>query len=384
MGPLQKYTALMALLLFAAPSGSALAQVREDRGHPSEHGPPYQALRFPEDYGRKDATVKLDDGTKISWYVLDSTILWPRDNTVGDAWTSFNTPTNNKNNPGPTIDRHLSDPILRGAIDLHAHHGPDSYPRYGDAFEVAKLMQERGMRGAVFKNHWQETASIAFLVRKYAVPGTGFLAFGAVCMDTPEGGVNPNAIRYMSDVQGGFGAIVWMPTHDSEHEVQTLKQARPYVRVSDNGKLLPEVFEVLDLIKERNLTLATGHVSADEMMLIVKAARKRGITKIIITHANLGAQYTDPTIDQLQEVVAKGAVVEFVSGQTAQAAIIDKIRKLGPQNVLISSDSGLPGTNHTDALVTAIQRLRTAGFKEADLKRMFQDNPAKAIGLPVL
>jgi hypothetical protein len=253
--------------------------------------------------------------------------------------------------------------------------------------EIAQLMQQRGMRGAVFKNHWQETASIAYLVRKYGTPNTGFLAFGAVCMDTPEGGVNPNAVRYMADVQGGLGVVVWMPTHDSEHEVKVTNSARPFVRVSENGdgrKLLPDVLEVLDLIKERNLTLATGHVSPDEMLLIVSEAKKRGITKIIITHANLGAQYTDPTIEQLQKVVSQGAVVEFVSGQTAQVAIQDKIRVLGPQNVLISSDSGLPGTNHTDALVNAIRRLRTAGFSEVDLKKMFQDNPARVLGLPIL
>ena len=110
-----------------------------------------------------------------------------------------------------------------------------------------------------------------------------------------------------------------MATHDSEHEVKT-QHAAPGLSSaprSDTGKLLPDVLQVLDLIKARNLTLATGHVNAEEMLLIVKAAKKRGITKIIITHANLGAQYTDPTIEQLQKVVANGAVVEYVSGQTS-------------------------------------------------------------------
>jgi hypothetical protein len=203
-------------------------------------------------------------------------------------------------------------------------------------------------------------------------------------MDTPEGGYNANAVRYMADVQGGLGQVVWMATHDSEHEVKTQNAARPFVRTSHRGKLLPDVLRVLDLIKARNLTLATGHVTPEEMILLVKEGKKRGITKIIVTHANLGAQYTDPTIEQVQKVVALGAIVEFVSGQTSQAAILDKIRVLGTQNVLISSDSGLPGTNHTDALVLAAQRLRTAGFTELDLKRMFKDNPARALGLPIL
>ena len=383
MNLLQKYKPLAALLLTAAMTCSAFAHDDHGRGHDKDKGHSHHDNGGHHGHHGPPSPPPTDPNALV-WYQVKSTVWWPKENTVGDHWTAFNTPTNNKDNPRPTVDRGLTDPILVGAIDLHAHHGPDSYPRYGDALDVSRLMQSRGMRGAVLKNHWQETASIAYLVRKYGTPGTGFLAFGAICMDTPEGGVNPNAVRYFADVQGGLAAVVWMPTHDSEHEVKQQNSARPFVRVAERGKLLPDVLEVLDIIKERNLTLATGHVNPEEMLLIVKAAKKRGITKIIITHANLGPQYTDPTIEQLQQVVADGAVVEFVSGQTAQAAIIDKIRVLGTQNVLISSDSGLPGTNHTDALVTAIQRLRTAGFTEAELKVMFQDNPAKVLGLPIL
>jgi hypothetical protein len=372
----------------AAMSGGAYAGNDHDKGKNSSHHDDRGHHDHDDDddhhHGPPPPPPPPVDPNAIIWHKVSSTVFWPANNTVGDHWTAFNTPTNNKDNPRPTTDRGLTDPVLVGAIDLHAHHGPDSYPRWGDALDVAKLMQSRGMRGAVFKNHWQETASIAYLVRKYATPGTGFLAFGATCMDTPEGGYNANAVRYMADVQGGLGQVVWMATHDSEHEVKTQNAARPFVRTSYRGKLLPDVLMVLDLIKARNLTLATGHVTPEEMILLVKAAKKRGITKIIVTHANLGAQYTDPTIEQVQKVVADGAIVEFVSGQTSRADILDKIRVLGTQNVLISSDSGLPGTNHTDALVLAAQRLRTAGFTELDLKRMFKDNPARVLGLPIL
>ena len=36
----------------------------------------------------------------------------------------------------PSVDQHLTDPALIGAIDLHAHCDPDSYPRQADAFDV--------------------------------------------------------------------------------------------------------------------------------------------------------------------------------------------------------------------------------------------------------
>ena len=169
--------------------------------------------------------------------------------------------------PKPSVDQKLTDPALTGAIDLHAHHGPDSYERLWDAFEVVKLAKERGMRGVVLKNHWTETAGLAQLIRKYGTQGIE--VFGSVTLDTPVGGVNPMAVRYMADVEGTWGRIVWMPTHDSEHEIDYYKETRARAVASRNGKLVPEVFEVLDLIKERNLTLATGHLTPEEVLMVM-------------------------------------------------------------------------------------------------------------------
>ena len=73
--------------------------------------------------------------------------------------------------------------MLVGAIDLHAHYGPDAYPRQWDAFEIAKLAKERGLRAIVLKNHFTETAGLAYLVRKYGAQGIE--VFGAVTLDTP-------------------------------------------------------------------------------------------------------------------------------------------------------------------------------------------------------
>ena len=288
--------------------------------------------------------------------------------------------------PKPSVDQHLTDPALVGAIDLHAHFGPDSYDRQWDAFEVVKLAKERGMRGVVLKNHWSETAGLAWLVRKYGTQGIE--VFGAVTLDTPVGGVNPMAVRYMADVEGNWGRIVWMPTHDSEHEVDYNKETRAKAIVSRNGALIPQVLEVLDLIKERNLTLATGHVTPEEALMIIGEAKKRGITKIIVTHPLLGAQFTYMSLAQMQEAVKLGGAIEITAGTVSgsgpgRAKVFDVIKTLGTQNVFVSSDSGLVGTpNHPDALAMAAKSLRAAGFSEQDLNRMFKETPARLIGLP--
>lgn len=288
-------------------------------------------------------------------------------------------------NPKPSVDQKLTDPALTGSIDLHAHHGPDAYGRQWDGFEVAKLAKERGMRAIVLKNHWTETAGMAWLARKYATPG--FEVFGSVTLDTPVGGVNPMAVRYMVDVEGGYGRIVWMPTHDSEHEVDYEKGTRPKAVASRNGKLIPEVFEVLDLIKEHNLTLATGHLEPWEVLAVMAEAKKRGITRIIVTHPMLGPMFTNLSLEQMQEAVKLGGAIEITAGTVSgsgpnKARAIEAIKALGTQNVFIASDSGLVGTpNHPDAMAMAAKALRAAGFSEQDLNRMFKDTPARLIGL---
>jgi len=289
--------------------------------------------------------------------------------------------------PKPSVDQKLTDPALVGAIDLHAHHGPDSYARQWDAFEVAKLAKERGMRGVVLKNHWTETAGLALLVRKYGTQGIE--VFGSVTLDTPVGGVNPMALRYMVDVEGNWGRIVWMPTHDSEHEVNYNKETRAKAVASRNGKLIPEVLEVLDLIKERNLTLATGHLTPEEVLMVMAEAKQRGITRIIVTHPMLGAQFTNMSLPQMQEAVKLGGAIEVTAGAlsrdgAAKTRAIEAIKTLGTQNVFVASDSGLVGTpNHPDALAMAAKSLRAAGFSEQDLNRMFKETPARLVGLPV-
>jgi hypothetical protein len=285
-------------------------------------------------------------------------------------------------------DQRLTDPALVGAIDLHAHHDPDSYPRNLDAFELAKLMRDRGLRGVVLKNHWTETAGLAYLVRKYATPD--FEVFGAVTLDTAVGGVNAQAVRYMADVAGGYGRIVWMPTHDSEHEVKYNKESREFVPVSRDGALLPAVREVIEVVAEHDLTLATGHVEPWEALAILHAAKEAGVERLIVTHPLFAAQYTLMSIEQLREAADLGAYIEILGrnlameGDSKQRSLA-AIRAIGARHFFVASDSGLAGElNHTDALALGAKALRAAGVSDADLDVMFKDNPAYLVKLPPL
>src|ERR1700744_1706957 len=157
---------------------------------------------------------------------------------------------------------------LAGVIDIHAHCAPDSSPRSIDAIDLVRLAPKRGMRGLVLKNHYQPTASLAYIVRK-EVPGIE--VFGGVDLNLSVGGMNPFAVEHMAATTGGYGRVVWMSTFDSEAQVRYSRQDRPFVRVAQNGQLLPETRQVIAVISKHDLVMATGHTSAEEALMLIHA-----------------------------------------------------------------------------------------------------------------
>jgi hypothetical protein len=274
---------------------------------------------------------------------------------------------------------------LSGVIDIHAHVDPDSMPRSIDAIDLARLAKQRGMRGLVLKNHYESTAALAYIVRK-EVPGIEI--FGGIDLNLTVGGVNPAAVERMVLMKGGWGKVVWMPTFDNENQVKYDKQSRPFVSISKDGHLLPEVLQVIDIVARHQLTLETGHSSAEDGLLIVHEAHQRGAQHIVVTHAM--APQIAMTIAQMQQAARDGAFIEFVYsgtlGPNAKVGIPDfakAIRAIGPGSCILSSDLGQVGNPlHPDGLVLFFEELRKEGISQADIDLMSRTNPAKALGLP--
>ena len=277
-------------------------------------------------------------------------------------------------------------PVLQGVIDIHAHCDPDSVPRSIDAIDLAKLARARGMRGLVLKNHYEPTASLAYIVGQQ-VPGLE--VFGGIDLNRAVGGINPAAVEHMTRVKGGLGRIVWMPTFDAENQVRYSKENRPFVSVSHNGKLLPQVKEIIRLIARNRLVLATGHSSPGECLLLIREGRSQGVQQIVATHAMLAP--VGMTVAQMQEAAKLGAYIEFVynaligpnkSFDSAQYA--DAIRKIGVEHCILSSDLGQVGNPlHPDGLLAFFAALRGHSFTEREIDRMSKENPARLLGLNI-
>jgi uncharacterized protein DUF6282 len=274
---------------------------------------------------------------------------------------------------------------LAGAIDIHVHSAPDSVARSIDSIDVATLALARGMRAIVLKSHYEPTATMAFIVRK-AVPGIE--VFGGIDLNLTVGGMNAAAVEHMTQVAGGWGRLVWMSTFDAENQVRYSKETRPFVRVSKDGALLPEVKDVIGVIAKHQLVLATGHVSPQEGLMLLREGRRQGVRHMVVTHAMQAPVLMN--VEEMQQAAKEGAFVEFVAGSLTAAgasarvdSYADAIRKIGPEFCILSSDLGQKGNAlPPDGFGAFIDALRARGFSSAQLDRMAKQNPAQILELP--
>src|SRR6266849_1435449 len=226
--------------------------------------------------------------------------------------------------------------------------------------------------------------SRATLVRK-EVPGIEL--FGGIALNRTVGGINSAAVEHMTRVKGGWGRVVWMPTFDAENQVRYSKENHPFVTVSRNGELLPEVKQVIALIAKNHLVLATGHSSADEAILLIREGRKQGVEHIVVTHAML-APVRMP-IPQMREAAKLGAYIEFVYNALIgpnkmfdMPEYANAIRQIGPQFCIVSSDLGQAANPlHPDGLEAFFKGLKGHSFTDAEIGRMSKINPAQLLGL---
>ncbi len=273
---------------------------------------------------------------------------------------------------------------LRGAIDIHVHSYPDRVPRVLDGLEAARQARDKGLRAIVLKSHYDPTAGLAWMARK-AVPGIE--VFGGIDLNLPVGGMNVHAVEHMVQTTGGWGRMVWMSTFDAENQVRSRKASRPFVRVSDNGALLPETKAVIAAIAKHGLVLASGHVSAAEALMMFEEGRRVGVRAMVATHG-----MSTPTllsVEQAKRANALGVLVEF-TGDTMQGpnarARVDRIaadiRSIGVEHAIVSSDLGKGGAEMpVEGFATLLEALRQKGFTDRELDQLVKDNPARLLGL---
>lgn len=302
-----------------------------------------------------------------------------------------------------------------GVVDTHYHVGPELVTRRYDVKSLADVAAPFGAT-LVLKNHTYPTTPLASLARKQF----GAQFYGGVVLNHYVGGLNAAAITgamsgNRTDVQDeGFDpspVFVWMPTVHSAAEMANLgsnfgqvwlrccarsleaedrQQFRaPVVAFDDDLKPTKALTEVVEAIAANGCVLATGHLSAREILRLVPMALEAGVKKIILTHPHYPVVgLTDENLTQLckhPEVFAEHCFAVHTDSGVALGAFAESIRHTGPEQVLLSTDFGQIGNDpFPDGTLRYAAALcdELGGFvSEEDFIAMFGRNGRRALGL---
>lgn len=291
--------------------------------------------------------------------------------------------------------------VLQGAVDLHYHSGPSPFPRKMDVAQAAKHYSDAGFAAVVMKSHHHSTVMEILALQSTVLNELPIRVYGGIALNGAVGGLNPRAVDLALHMGG---RIVWFPTMSSgahiryheEHKdspfptstVPVMEEEEIDV-FDDNGKLLPQVREIIDLIKETDAVLSFGHMAPPQIEAVLDAAETAGVQRLMLNHPDFVLGVTP---DQARSYADRGVMVEhsltMYNDNSPRADVwpierlIKWIRVVGPERTSLGSDVGqLSSPTGVETFSRVVELLLEAGVSENDVQKMVRDNPAKLIGL---
>lgn len=287
--------------------------------------------------------------------------------------------------------------LIKDAVDLHIHAAPDIVPRLLNDFDLAEVARAVDMGGLVLKSHHMLTADRAQLAQK-AFPEVK--VFGGLALNLPAcGGLNAEAVK----VALRMGAkIIWLPTLSAANHIEKTKTrvtgnlgvmsqgfaTRPVHVVGADGAAVPELVEILRLIAEADVILATGHLSVAEIKTVVRAAETAGVRKILVNHPELWL--IGMSIEDQRELAARGAMMEVCvrsvtapgHGEVSPKTLAERIQAVGAEHVVMATDYGqVDSPPAPEGLRWYIEQMLQNGIPAEDIERMVKVNPSRLLGL---
>lgn len=227
--------------------------------------------------------------------------------------------------------------ILNGVYDLHIHTGPSVAKRLLDAGDMMKNAQAVGYKGYLVKDHYAPSAHGCQLVQEHLGNGS-CKCYSSIVLNNCVGGLNILAL----DVAYNMGTrMVYMPTvssllHIEDHKgrkflgsgnMTTTDLEEPIYLLDGNNKIIPECIEVLKYIAEKgDLVLSTGHISWQEIDVLIPTALELGVKKIIVNHPNFTIM---APFDAVARWAKQGAWIEMTACEFG-AVVFDDDSRFSP------------------------------------------------------
>lgn len=280
---------------------------------------------------------------------------------------------------------------LKGVIDMHVHSNPDIRHRAYDDFELTEAAIRVGARAIVIKTHQGTTVDRAYLCNRYNERvhqgDNDFTMFGSVTLNRQVGGINPAAVE--SGLKLG-AKVIWMPTQSARNHLEkNHADVSRCVEAVRDGKIVPELHTIFDLIKDFDAVLATAHLSPQDCFTVVEAARDAGVKKIVVTHPEwwlVGMSLEDQVrIVKDYDVILEHCYAQPLGGGKYKSNLemnLEAIKACGYKNVMVCTDGGqVENPNWEIALEEYMQYLSDHGIPDEQLRFMTHDIQAGLLGI---
>jgi Family of unknown function (DUF6282) len=197
------------------------------------------------------------------------------------------------------------------------------------------------------------------------------------------------------EIEAALGSkVVWMPTYSAQNDPTKKKTEQGVKRytltiLDGNGALLPEVTEIIEIVINHDMVLATGHLSKKETFALIEAAARRGLKKMAVTHPLTINVNTRLTVEEQIALSRMGAYMEHTWVATMPkhdhlpfSDYTVAIRAVGVANCLVATDFGqVHNPTPLEGFRLMLASLLQEGFSAEELAIMVKDNPAKLLGL---
>ncbi|MBK5958683.1 hypothetical protein CCR97_10735 [Rhodoplanes elegans] len=290
------------------------------------------------------------------------------------------------------------DRLLRGAVDPHVHSGPSIAPRALDHVALLRAASAAGFAAVVTKDHDYSSAMTTALIRTN-FPELTTKIYPSIVLNNVVGGFNPYAVEHTAAMGG---KIVWLPTLAAENHLRWQAQAqwshpastdrmRPPVGIpvlDAGGGVRDEVKAVLDIVARFDMTLASGHLHISETWVVFEEAKRRGVTRLILTHPE---EIVGASLNDVKGMAAMGAYVEhslamFIEGSRFKIAGAEElhhhIEAAGVEKTILCSDLGQVGSvDPIEGFRRGIAMCLALGYDDDQIRHMVSLNAARVLGL---
>jgi hypothetical protein len=287
------------------------------------------------------------------------------------------------------------DDIITNHIDIHAHGGSDPFERLILEDDIGKDFTDVGARAVVIKTWYSASASRTALAQKavdeyadrYGMRPVEM--FGGITLNYSQGGFNVEGVKKCLGFPGM--KYVWMPMVDSYHHRRVVYDDWSGYGLNfldDQRRVLPEVKEILRVVADNDLILASGHYPYADTAILFEEARHLGVKRMEVIHpAHIHSKHT---IEQMKDQAERGAKL-MLSGLGAMAFPLHEsgplyaarvVKEVGPENVVYGSDLGqLQNFPHVVSNRWMVKLLFAYGCTKEELYNVFQVTPSKHLGI---